>query len=271
MKKTFTLLVVTALLSGCSGDYVASVSGDKITKKDFLTYLDVKGIRYDDISTMDGALKGLASKIALEKAIVNEGIKGKEKIDAEVAEYRRNLIVNQYFENYINTTVTDDSVLNYYNNNVDEFEEEKAHIAHILMRTNSGMPDEELQAIKTRTYEIYSRLKKGESFEALAGEVSADTISAKKGGDLGWVKKGFLSPIFSKTAFILAANEVSEPIQTEFGFHIIKALESPKIIKRSFDSMSGEIRHMLKSKVKQEKLNQLMSSVSVELKELKGE
>ena len=71
---------------------------------------------------------------------------------------------------------------------------------------------------------IAERLKKGEKFGRLAKELSTDSGSAKKDGNLGYFTKGMMVKPFEEVAFKLQIGEVSEPIKTEFGYHIIKRL-----------------------------------------------
>ena len=88
---------------------------------------------------------------------------------------------------------------------------DKIKCSHILVKKQS-------EAIL-----ILERLKKGESFTNLARELSIDKGSAKKGGDLGSFGRGMMVKPFEETAFKLDKGEVtSEPIKTEFGYHIIK-------------------------------------------------
>ncbi|MCH8915440.1 MAG: peptidylprolyl isomerase [Thaumarchaeota archaeon] len=69
---------------------------------------------------------------------------------------------------------------------------------------------------------IAERLKKGEKFGKLAKELSIDSGSAKKDGNLGYFTKGMMIKQFEKVAFKLQIGEISEPVKTEFGYHIIK-------------------------------------------------
>ena len=69
---------------------------------------------------------------------------------------------------------------------------------------------------------ILDRLKKGESFANLAREISIDRGSAKKGGDLGLFGRGVMVKAFEEAAFRLKKGEISQPVKTEFGYHIIK-------------------------------------------------
>jgi len=71
---------------------------------------------------------------------------------------------------------------------------------------------------------VLDRLKKGEKFAELAKELSIDTGSGKRGGDLGYFGRGKMVKPFEAAAFMLSVGQVSEPIKTEFGYHIIKRL-----------------------------------------------
>ena len=86
----------------------------------------------------------------------------------------------------------------------------KIKCSHILVKKHS------------EALEIFERLKKGEKFGKLAKELSIDSGSAKKDGNLGYFTKGMMVKPFEEAAFKLQIGEMSEPIKTEFGYHIIK-------------------------------------------------
>ena len=86
----------------------------------------------------------------------------------------------------------------------------KIKCSHILVRKQS------------EALEIFERLKKGEKFGKLAKELSIDSGSAKKDGNLGYFTKGMMVKPFEEAAFKLQVGEMSEPTKTEFGYHIIK-------------------------------------------------
>jgi foldase protein PrsA len=71
---------------------------------------------------------------------------------------------------------------------------------------------------------VLDRLKKGESFSNLAKELSIDKASGKRGGDLGFFRKGMMVKPFEDVAFKLEKDQISEPVKTEFGYHIIKRI-----------------------------------------------
>ncbi|MDI3355325.1 SurA N-terminal domain-containing protein [Pseudomonas sp. UYIF39] len=105
---------------------------------------------------------------------------------------------------------------------------EQRRAAHILIEVNDKVT--EAQA-KAKIEEIQARLAKGEKFEALAKELSQDPGSANNGGDLGFAGPGVYDPAFETALYALAKDQVSAPVRTDFGFHLIKLLgvEAPEV------------------------------------------
>lgn len=268
--KTLLALILGVALVGCSdSDTIAVVNGYKISNNEFQQYLDSKGVKVGTLSSQKTVLENYARRIAMTNAIEKMGTVPMAEIEQKVADYRQQLLMNAYFDALLAGNVTDEAIKNYYVGNADEFEQVKARVAHILFRLRPGMNDEEIQAIKLKAYETSSKLKSGANFSDLAETLSDDKLSSKKGGDMGWIKQGGIDPVFSDTAFKLNAGEISEPVRTAFGFHIIKSLEAPKTIKVEFSDVKGEIRHRLKAKAKQAELDRLMEDYSFEIFENK--
>ena len=88
----------------------------------------------------------------------------------------------------------------------------KIKCLHILVKKNS-------EALM-----VLDRLKNGESFTNLAKEFSIDKASGKRGGDLGFFRKGMMVKQFEDVAFKLEKDQISAPVKTEFGYHIIKRI-----------------------------------------------
>ncbi|QSA95518.1 SurA N-terminal domain-containing protein [Methylococcus sp. EFPC2] len=117
---------------------------------------------------------------------------------------------------------------------------EKRKISHILLAVDASKPDEDKSALE-KIAQVRQRALAGEDFAKLAKQFSNDTISAEKGGDLGLMSKEGMEPAFSDAAFKLAKGEVSEPVKTSFGYHLIKVTEIdvPKV--RSFEETRAEL------------------------------
>jgi peptidyl-prolyl cis-trans isomerase SurA len=100
---------------------------------------------------------------------------------------------------------------------------ETVNFSHILKQVKAG--ESSTQAALTRIRDIKSKLDKGADFAELAKEYSEDPATAKRGGDLGFTKRGDFVKEFEEIAFSLSIGQVSDIVQTQFGFHIIKLNE----------------------------------------------
>jgi peptidyl-prolyl cis-trans isomerase D len=121
---------------------------------------------------------------------------------------------------------------------------EQRRAAHILIEVNDKL--NEAQA-KAKIEEIQQRLAKGEGFTALAKEFSQDPGSSSKGGDLGYAGKGVYDPAFEKALYDLKKDQISGPVRSDYGWHLIKLLgvEAPSV--PSFASLKDKLTHELKS------------------------
>ncbi len=98
---------------------------------------------------------------------------------------------------------------------------QQTKVRHILLKTNEMLTDNEARVL---LFKLLARIKAGEPFEKLARAYSNDKVSALNGGNLDWVNPGALVPPFEQAMGRLKINELSEPVQTQFGWHIIQVL-----------------------------------------------
>ncbi|MDQ0232315.1 peptidylprolyl isomerase [Metabacillus malikii] len=143
--------------------------------------------------------------------------------------------------------VTDEEVKEYYDSL-----DGKIKASHILV------------ADEKTAKEVQDKLKKEEKFEDLAKQYSTDPGSAQNGGDLGWFGKDSMVKEFEEAAFKLKEGEVSEPIKSDYGFHIIKVTETRKSL--------DEMKDTLKEDVRSQKLQQpdtIQAALEKEIKEAK--
>src|SRR5690606_1837387 len=94
--------------------------------------------------------------------------------------------------------------------------------SHVLVRIDEDTNDEQA---RERIESLGQRIESGEDFAAVAREGSEDPGSAAQGGDLGWVERGLMVPAFEEALFALDPGKVSDPVKTEYGYHLIRVDE----------------------------------------------
>ena len=118
--------------------------------------------------------------------------------------------------------VTDDMIVQYYNENSDEFRKEETVAArHILFKVDADADDAVVAEKKKQADDVYEQAKQGKDFAELAKKYS-EGPTKDKGGDLGTFTRGRMVKPFADKAFAMSPGEVSEPVRTQFGWHIIK-------------------------------------------------
>ncbi len=138
------------------------------------------------------------------------------------------------------------------------FQEHKAEIhvpemrkaSHILLKIPQDANATKVQEVKKRAEEIIKKLKAGASFSAMAKKFSQDPATAAKGGELGFFKKGMMVRPFDEKVFSMKEGQISKPVRTRFGFHIIK-LEK---IKPARDKGLKEVQTLIAQKIKDKKI-----------------
>lgn len=266
MKKLPVIITIAAVFffTGCQQqNNIAAVDGNGISKEQFSAYLKLKNIPEQDDAKSSRALDNYLKREVMMAAISKTDILDQNQIDAEINEFKKQLILSRYFAQYLKQNVTDDSVKNYYASNASQYQNTRVHAAHILFRVNPKMSETERKAILTTAHEAWSKLQKGDSFSELAKTLSQDKISAKKGGDLGWLKQGAVDAEFSKRLFALKPGDFSEPFATPFGFHIVTQLEGPQIIKKPYEAVKGDIRYQLRNESKNAEVERLLTTVDI--------
>ena len=178
-------------------------------------------------------------------------------------------------ENYKNkfdkeTEISEEAMKKYYEDNKSQFTEDKVRASHILISTvdkdGKELSPEKKKEAKKEAEEIYKKVKAGEDFATLAKEYSQDEYSAVNGGDLGFFEKGQMVPEFEAAAFGLKKGEVSEIVESQYGYHIIKVTD--KVYKEeTFDEAKSDIQKELLYQKYLEKVKELEASVKIEKNE----
>lgn len=172
------------------------------------------------------------------------------------AQIRKGLAVNTFInQNFVEKTVIPESEAKaYYDNNAERFNKpESVRASHILIKVEPTADETKKKAARAEIEKIQTRLKAGEDFAAVAKETSQDTGSGAKGGDLGLFTRGQMVKPFEDAAFALAQGAVSDIVETDFGYHLIKVTEKQAAGKYSFDEVKVNLTKYLKeTKIKKD-------------------
>ena len=221
----------------------------------------------------DSIVKLLKQKRILKEAIL-QGLLDDPEVSYSINSKKNRILVDQYLHNLgkkikIPNTL-EDLAHEYYTVHSKEFLIEKQiNVAHILFSFNK-------KDKKTRDFklllakEVLKKLKDGENFATLASTYTDDNATADNGGDLGFFKRGVMTKKFDKEAFSLnKIGQISNIVETPFGFHIIKLLATKKSGKKTFESVKQKLvarerKKYIKNNL-QKKLAKLDSSENITL------
>ncbi len=122
---------------------------------------------------------------------------------------------------------------------------EQRKASHILIRVAKNAPKNVRQAARKKIESIQARLKAGENFAALAKKFSDDRATASKGGELGWFKADVMAPEFNQAVFAMKKGDVSDIVETQFGFHLIHLEDIRPAHQASYDDVKDKIKDEL--------------------------
>jgi peptidyl-prolyl cis-trans isomerase D len=129
-----------------------------------------------------------------------------------------------------------------YNSNIEQYSTpEQIRASHILLKTD-GKDD---AAVKAKAEDLLKQLKGGADFATLAKKYSEDEASAKNGGDLDYFSRGRMVPEFDQAAFALTPGQLSDPVKTSFGYHIIKVTDKKPGVTRPLSDVQPAISAQL--------------------------
>lgn len=178
------------------------------------------------------------------------------------------LALTNYETNFIeNTVITDEDAKTYYDSNQDEFEIDEVDASHILISTmddeGTSFDEEQKEEARAKAQGILDRINAGEDFAELAKEFSDDPGSGSLGGELGFFGKGEMVPEFEEASFELQVGEVSELVETYFGYHIIKVNDKNEGIV-DFEEVKDELKEMLVQQKLSEEVEELIQNATIE-------
>ena len=222
----------TKFEAGMRADLLAQQAQDGIARLGFIS-----NARADEVLKLNNQHRVVAVSEIKTKDFVNQATVKPEEVKAYYEQHKNKLIVPEQVKiefltlapvDFMRTVnVSDDEVKKYYDENSAKFQgNEQRRASHILIAFGVSATPEQKQQAKAKAEEILAQIKKDPSkFEQLAVKNSQDPGSAVKGGDLGSFGHGAMVKPFEDAVFSMKVNEVSNLVESEFGYHIIKLTE----------------------------------------------
>lgn len=153
----------------------------------------------------------------------------------------------------------------FYKDNLNVFTKpESWHVAHILIKVPQDASRIQVEAARQKIQDLYKELNNGRSFSALAEQYSDDVLSAPQGGKLAWMNRENLDPQFEHAMSTLKVGEISEPVRTKYGFHLIKLLG----IKPAEVHPFNKVKRQVEAALAQQKAEQILATESDKLSSL---
>ncbi len=238
----FTALAVQVLLlAGCGSDKDATIAvldGEKIPVSLIHDFFERGGWTFEsyeqELEMKRAAVDSVIDYKLLVKGAYEAGLNQDREIEKLVASERVNFLFDALYRKDLApaAAVTDQEVREFY----DKIGEER-HVAHILVTTSQEADS------------VMGELNKGVEFDNLARMASADQSTAVRGGDLGWLNwTTGVVPEFRDALFAMKVGETSQPIKTEYGYHIIRLLEIRPVDRRPYEELEGFLRQALASR-----------------------
>jgi peptidyl-prolyl cis-trans isomerase C len=235
---------------------VARVDGQTITEADLAVAADDPALQLPNMTDQQkrDLLVGYAVDLKLgaraaEAAKVGEGADFARKL----AYYRDKLLLDEYLEREVRKAVTPEATRKLYDDTVKNLKpEEEVRARHILV-------EGEDEAKK-----IAARVKGGEDFAKVAAEVSKDPGSKTEGGDLGFFAKDRMVAPFAEAAFAMKPGQVSDPVKSQFGWHVIKVEERRTKPVPAFEEMKEQVENYLARKTQQDIVLALRQKAKIE-------
>lgn len=249
------LAPAAALKAEDTDTVVARVNGVDIRQSDLTSAEDEIGGNMPQMAPeqkRDYLVAYLGDVILLSQAAQQQKIGDRDSVKHRIEFERNKVLMETLLQEVGRTAMTDDAMHKVYDEAVKQMaNEQEVHAWHILVAT-----EDEAKAIE-------AELKKGADFAALAKQKSKDP-GAAEGGDLGYFTKDQMVPEFAEVAFRLDKGQISDPVKTQFGWHIIKVEDKRIKPTPKFDEVKGQIENYVAHRAQAELVQKLRSAANIE-------
>lgn len=197
-------------------------------------------------------VRNLVDRILFAMEARQAGFLNRPEVQAKIEDYIDRTLYAEYIKHITaDAEVGEEQALSYYTTHPEEFTTpERVHARHILLRT-----EEEARQVKTD-------LAAGAAWDDLARERSIDRSNSARGGDLGVFARGRMVPEFDELAFSLPAGQVGEPVETRFGWHVIRVDERKPPEQQSFEEVKGRVTTKLVNDIRKSRMDEAREALT---------
>jgi len=184
----------------------------------------------------------------------------KHKLEFE----RRKLLMSNLLQTVGKTALTDEAMHKVYDDAIKDMgKQEEVHARHILIRAAAG-DDKASKEAEDKIKAAIARINKGEDFAKVASEVTEDPSGKANGGDLGYFTKEQMVPEFADIAFKLDKGQISAPVKTQFGWHVIKVEDKRIKPPPTFDEVKPQLEQFVVRKAQADLVTKLRAEGKIE-------
>ncbi|RAI32328.1 MULTISPECIES: peptidylprolyl isomerase [Rhodoplanes] len=213
----------------------------------------------------DWLINYLTDMTLLAKAAEAQKVQDSDDFKKRLAYVRSKALMETLLRDSGKAGATSEAMQHVYQEAVKQMgDEQEVHARHILFRVADASDQKAAAAAEAKAKDTLARIKKGEDFAKLAKDLTEDPPGKADGGDLGWFTKDQMVPEFSEAAFKLDKGQVSDPVKTSFGWHIIKVEDKRKREAPPFDQVKDQIETFVTRKAQIELLNKLRQEAKIE-------
>lgn len=265
---TLVLLILTTgpLYAQDKDPLVAKVNGVEVHQSDLTVAEDEAGQipPMSPEAKQDYLVQFVADMILVSKAAQDKKLGDSADFKRKLEFARKKLLMEGLLQSVGKEAVTDAAMHQVYDEAVKQIAEEKeVHARHILFRAPAG-DDKAAKEAEDKVKAVIVRLKKGEDFAKVATEVTEDPSGKANGGDLGYFTKEQMVPEFSDAAFKLETGQISEPVKTQFGWHVIKVEDKRTKQAPKFEDVKAQIENFVVRKAQAELVTKLRADAKIE-------
>jgi len=245
---------------------IATVNGTEIHQSDLAVAEEEAGQLppMSPDAKKDYLVQFMADMILVSKAAEAKKMGDGADFKRKIAFARNKLLMEQLLQSVGKEALTDEATHKVYDDAVKQLgEQQEVHARHILIRAAPG-DDKAGKEAEDKIKAVIERLKKGEDFAKVASDVTEDPSGKANGGDLGYFSKEQMVPEFSDTAFKLEKGQISEPVKTQFGWHVIKVEDKRAKAVPKFEEVKPQIESYVTRKAQAELVTKLRVEAKIE-------